>query len=168
VCHTLARERITVMPSKGNPIIKTRVNAELEQEVETTIRRRNLHSDNEPWDTSAFIRAAIKEKIQHMERSRNKGRKKTGVKKMRKGQTSDTKDSLLFEVEAIRAAIGRMRSELRIVAATSEVREELSHAYNALNNLVRLEAFIPEVENSIVALDNEGQELDEGQDEKKG
>lgn len=56
--------------SKGNPITLVRLDKQLIDEVDVTITRRNLHTRAEPWTVSGFIRAAIREKIRKMERSR--------------------------------------------------------------------------------------------------
>ncbi len=58
--------------SKGNDIYKARLTRDLVAEVEVTIESRNRHSRNTPWDMSAFIRAAIREKLAHMARSRGR------------------------------------------------------------------------------------------------
>lgn len=56
--------------SKGSPITLVRLPTDLIAEIELTIARRNVHTRREPWDTSKFIRDAIREKIRKMERSR--------------------------------------------------------------------------------------------------
>jgi len=58
------------MPTKGNKRQTIRFPPQEESEMSVTIKRRNVHTINEPWDTSAFVRKAVAEKIAHMERSR--------------------------------------------------------------------------------------------------
>ena len=58
--------------SKGTDRYTVRLPSDLMSEVATTIYRRNLHAEGEPWDLSAFLRVAIREKLHKMERSRRK------------------------------------------------------------------------------------------------
>jgi len=148
------------MPSKGNPIVKTRVTTDLEREVEITINRRNLHSDNEPWDVSEFIRSAIREKIAHMERSRNKGRKRTDKKETRARTQKTMKESALLEVKSIREAIYRTRADLLELLAVSYSVDSVREINRALHNLQCQESWLPEMEQGIesIVVENEGQE----------
>lgn len=58
--------------SKGTDRYTFRLPQELMAAVATTIYRRNLHTDKEPWELSEFVRVAIKEKLAKMERSRRR------------------------------------------------------------------------------------------------
>jgi len=60
--------------SKGTPITTLRIPVELEVEMDLAIRSANWHSRIEPYTKTAWILAAIREKISHNKRS--KGRKK--------------------------------------------------------------------------------------------
>lgn len=65
--------------SKGNPIVKVRIPAELVAEIEAEIKMRNFYTRNEPWDFSGFLRAAIaefkrKRRASRGERKRTAGR----------------------------------------------------------------------------------------------
>jgi len=60
------------MPSKGSQIVPVRFEAELLSLMKRTIEQRNAVSPNEPWTMSDFIRAAVQEKLAHMERSRKR------------------------------------------------------------------------------------------------
>lgn len=64
------------MPSKGTPFRTFRLPEALAVEIETTIARRNVHSANPPWSFSGFILAALREKLDKMERSRTQGGRK--------------------------------------------------------------------------------------------
>lgn len=61
--------------SHGNPIVKTRIPREMHQEMNDAIAKRNYYTREEPWDVSAFIRKAIREKLDHMRRSRTAKRR---------------------------------------------------------------------------------------------
>lgn len=56
--------------SKGNQHLKTRIPPEQIAEIEAVIAHRNAHSKRPKWTIATFIKAAIREKIAHMERSR--------------------------------------------------------------------------------------------------
>lgn len=58
--------------SKGTPKHFVRLSDELMLMIEKTIDRRNLHTREEPWDLSAFMRVAFNEKIKKMARSRRR------------------------------------------------------------------------------------------------
>ena len=150
------------MPSKGNPVVKTRVTTELEREVEVTINRRNLHSDNEPWDVSEFIRSAIREKIAHMERSRNKGRKRTDKKEKTARTQQTVKQDALTEAKSIREAICRCRADLLELLALTDYVDSMQEINRALHNLQCQESWLPEMERGIesIVVENDGQEQD--------
>lgn len=57
--------------SRGNKILKLRVRPELLAEIESVISARNERSSGEAWDMSGFLRAAIREKLDKMARSRD-------------------------------------------------------------------------------------------------
>lgn len=61
--------------TEGNPKLLVRVSREMRDQIKEAIRRRNLRSRDEPWDMSAFIRVAIRDKLHHMERSRGRKRR---------------------------------------------------------------------------------------------
>lgn len=58
------------MSTKGTPVQRFRLCEELYEEVIEAIDRRNLWSVQEPWTFSEFIRTAVREKLDKMERSR--------------------------------------------------------------------------------------------------
>lgn len=64
------------MASKGTPVYTLRIPNELAAEIETTINRRNIYTLNEPWHWSGFVLTAIREKLNHMERSRRAKKRK--------------------------------------------------------------------------------------------
>ena len=64
------------MPTKGNKRQTIRFPPNEERAMALTIKRRNVNSRNRPWDISAFVRAAVSEKIAHMERSRRPRKRK--------------------------------------------------------------------------------------------
>lgn len=61
--------------SKGSPIVPIRIPAELLALVDEQIASSNTRRGDEPWTRSAFIIAAIKEKLDKMERSRKSKKK---------------------------------------------------------------------------------------------
>jgi hypothetical protein len=61
--------------SKGTPIYPVRLGDALVNEVKLAIRRRNLFSWLEPWTFSEFVRTAVREKLDKMERCRRPRRK---------------------------------------------------------------------------------------------
>jgi len=61
--------------SKGTPRYTFRLPEDLMQAVELQILSRNACSPREEWDTSEFVRVALREKLAKMKRSRVKGRK---------------------------------------------------------------------------------------------
>lgn len=56
--------------SRGNRIVKVRVEPELLQRIEWQIQHRNDHTDRMPWVMSDWIRVAMIEKLAKMVRSR--------------------------------------------------------------------------------------------------
>ena len=58
--------------TEGNPKVIVRVPEALRRQILAVIARRNARSRDEPWDLSAFVRTAIRDKLHHMERSRRK------------------------------------------------------------------------------------------------
>jgi len=56
--------------AKGTPVVPVRISDEVMLRVEQAIRSRNARAFDEPWTVSDFIRKAIKDKLDHMERSR--------------------------------------------------------------------------------------------------
>jgi hypothetical protein len=71
VLHPPLSSSLENVMSKGSPIVPVRIPPELLGEVARCIARRNVWSRNEPWTTSGFVIAAIREKLAKMERSRN-------------------------------------------------------------------------------------------------
>lgn len=57
---------------KGSRIVPVRLPPEILEQLDTTIERVNATRRAEPFDRSAFIRAAIADKINHYNRSRRK------------------------------------------------------------------------------------------------
>lgn len=62
--------------AKGTKIITFRLPGGLEEDMEMYIESRNEATRNEPWTKTAFIIAAIREKIDHGIRSRRARRRK--------------------------------------------------------------------------------------------
>lgn len=62
--------------SNGSPRVTIRIPNPLLDEMWTVVTERNERTANEPWDFSAFILAAIREKLTHMKRSRTYRRKR--------------------------------------------------------------------------------------------
>ena len=58
------------MSTKGTPVYSVRIPADLGDEIERTIRRRNDNTSHEPYLFGGFCLAAIREKIAKMKRSR--------------------------------------------------------------------------------------------------
>ena len=58
--------------SKGSRIVPIRIPAELESRILIAIDVRNKHSSEEPFSMSEWIRKAIMEKLDHLERSKKK------------------------------------------------------------------------------------------------
>jgi hypothetical protein len=65
--------------SKGSRIVGIRVEADLEAAIETAIASANYHSRIEPHTLSSWIKAAIREKLAHIQRSKRKGKKNDGA-----------------------------------------------------------------------------------------
>jgi len=62
--------------SKGNPIVPVRFDSAMLFQMRDAIAQRNERTSNEPWTMSDFIKAAVWEKLCHMERSRKGKRRK--------------------------------------------------------------------------------------------
>lgn len=56
--------------SKGSPVIPCRFPADLLAQVDQTIRRSQDTRAGEPWNRTTFILQAVRDKLNHMERSR--------------------------------------------------------------------------------------------------
>jgi hypothetical protein len=61
--------------SKGTKIIPFRCPGGLEEDMEIAIDDRNERTREAPWSRTDFILKAIREKLDHMQRSRAKKRK---------------------------------------------------------------------------------------------
>lgn len=60
----------------GNPKMVVRFSADTLEQIDEAIKRRNARTREEPWDRSAFVRCAVRDKLHHMQRSRRrKGRR---------------------------------------------------------------------------------------------
>lgn len=58
--------------SKGTKIITLRLPPGIEEDMDIQIEQRNEWTKDAPWNRTAFILAAIREKLAHMQRSRRK------------------------------------------------------------------------------------------------
>jgi uncharacterized protein YifN (PemK superfamily) len=58
------------MPSKGNPVIHTRISHELHAEMMDQIQLSNMTRRESPWTVAEWVEQAIAEKIAKMKRSR--------------------------------------------------------------------------------------------------
>lgn len=58
--------------SKGSQVRGVRIDDATWMEIQVTISRRNMWTRGEPWDISKFVKAAIREKIDKMGRSRRR------------------------------------------------------------------------------------------------
>lgn len=72
--------------SKGSTIHQIRIPDALQELMIAAIELRNQNTREEPWTTSSFVRAAIREKVEHMARSRLSRGKVTNRK--RKAETN--------------------------------------------------------------------------------
>ncbi len=61
--------------STGSPIVPIRIPAELLATLDAEVSRSATTRSAEPWTRSSFIIAALREKIAHQQRSRNRKRK---------------------------------------------------------------------------------------------
>jgi len=61
--------------SRGSPKIVVRVSAELLQQLDLDLATRNENTRHELWERSDWVRAAIREKLDHRRRSRGRTRK---------------------------------------------------------------------------------------------
>ncbi len=64
------REVMTV--SAGSKIVPVRIPPELLRRIEIQILQRNIHTAEEPWVMSDFIKISIERNLRKMERSRKK------------------------------------------------------------------------------------------------
>jgi len=64
--------------SKGTPFVSVRVPDDLLQQIEQEIARTNQNTRNAPFTRSSWILVAIREKLAHAKRSRQKKKKKPG------------------------------------------------------------------------------------------
>lgn len=95
--------------AKGNPIVLFRLTPDLLAEMDAAISMRNGHTALEPYDRSAFIRAAIREKLEHLKRSRKRRGKRCdqtngkdgNVLSTLPGQSSDYINVLGAEIQAV-------------------------------------------------------------------
>lgn len=62
--------------SKGNRVIQFRITEEAYDLMDLARRVRNMVSANEPQDMSAWVRAAVMEKLAHLRRAREQGKVK--------------------------------------------------------------------------------------------
>jgi len=76
--------------SKGNPIVKLRVTQTTIDKIVEAIQSANFNRKLSPYDLSSWIRAAIDEKLQHLERAK---RRKKPL------QTAVCKDSTITPTE---------------------------------------------------------------------
>lgn len=58
------------MPSKGNPVVHTRLSRELYAAIEEQIARCRINGRDGPKDPAEFLRRAAREKLAKMRRSR--------------------------------------------------------------------------------------------------
>jgi len=58
--------------SKGSPIITFRVPDDLLAEMDSAINSANWHSKIEPYRRASWIKAAIREKLAHIKRSKKR------------------------------------------------------------------------------------------------
>jgi hypothetical protein len=56
--------------SKGSPIVTFRIQTELKDEMEKAIESVNQHTAGEPYTVSRWICTAIKQRLDHLARSR--------------------------------------------------------------------------------------------------
>jgi len=70
--------------AKGSPIIPVRIPADLLGAIDRQIESRNAVAHGEPWTRSAFIVAALREKLAKMERSRS-GRRRAAAEDRERG-----------------------------------------------------------------------------------
>lgn len=74
------------MSSKGSPRVTVRIPEPLLVEIGDAITRRNEYSRGVPWDLTAFLLVAVREKLDKMARSRRhaerRSRKQKGQQKV--------------------------------------------------------------------------------------
>jgi len=71
--------------SRGTKVVTFRIEPEMDAAIDLAIERRNERTKEEPWTRTDFYRAAFKEKLSHMERSRTKNRSKKNAKPKHEG-----------------------------------------------------------------------------------
>jgi hypothetical protein len=69
--------------NRGRPRISVRFDPAVIEEVEQTIARLQDTSARPPWDFSDFVRKALTEKLQKMQRSRSWRRRKKELRRLR-------------------------------------------------------------------------------------
>lgn len=77
------------MPSKGNPIVKVRLERDLIERIEFQIASRNATTAKEPWTLSDFLRVACWEKLLKMQRSRDSALRRAARKRKRNASAGD-------------------------------------------------------------------------------
>jgi len=70
--------------SLGSPRVTVRIPADLLAAIDRQIAARNAVSHGEPWDRSAFLTVAVREKLAKMARSRS-GRRRTAAEDRERG-----------------------------------------------------------------------------------
>lgn len=65
--------------SKGNPIIKLRVTPELLDRIRKAIDQNNERRGDQPYDLSGWLRQAVEERLDKLERARKSGRRKSAT-----------------------------------------------------------------------------------------
>lgn len=75
-------------PYRGSKIVPVRVDEDTVREMARAIRERNNRSANVPWNASDFIRQAIRDKLDHIKRSRKPRAPKKGGEATEKPATA--------------------------------------------------------------------------------
>lgn len=83
--------------SKGSTLYPVRMPKELEEKVFQAIEDRNKLTTVEPWTFSEFVRSAIREKLNHMQRSR----KQYGKRKKAPVMTEAEQEQIMSKLEAV-------------------------------------------------------------------
>ncbi len=110
--------------SKGNAIRQVRIPPDLWELMVETIERRNRTQAAEPWTTSEFIRAAIREKIAKMERGRSKKRKGTAGRDLDELQADE--EPLRVEPETMEEERANVRGAIVTIEQFLEAWEQLA------------------------------------------
>lgn len=71
--------------SKGSPVIRVRVPAELKAAMANAIEQANAYTRDEPYTGSSWIRKAIADKLNHLQRRRLQQARKLGAGKIPQG-----------------------------------------------------------------------------------